>query len=86
LSDPQLIAKIGETIWGGPWQAAMATAVRQSRYNIEAWASGREPVPLEMWKELREETRLHYLKLADLDAEIVRAFDDAYQRAMAGKR
>jgi hypothetical protein len=53
---------------------------------IEAWASGREPVPLEMWKELREATRLHYLKLADLDSEIVRAFDDAYQRAMAGKR
>jgi hypothetical protein len=86
MSDSQLIAKIGETVWGASWQAAMATAVRQSRYTIEAWASGREPVPLEMWKELREATRLHYLKLADLDAEIVRAFDDAYQRAMAGKR
>ena len=86
MSDPQLIAKICETVWGASWQAAMATAIRQSRYTIEAWASGREPVPLEMWKELREATRLHYLKLADLDAEIVRAFDDAYQRAMAGKR
>jgi hypothetical protein len=39
-----------------------------------------------MWKELREAIRLHYLKLADLDAEIVRAFDDAYQRAMVDKR
>jgi hypothetical protein len=86
MSDAQLIAKIGETVWGASWQAPMATAVRQSRYTIEAWASGREPVPLEMWKELREATRLHYLKLADLDAEIVRAFDDAYQRAMSGKR
>jgi hypothetical protein len=86
MSDSQLITKIGETVWGVSWQAAMATAVRQSRYTIEAWASGREPVPLEMWKELREATRLHYLKLADLDSEIVRAFDDAYQRAMAGKR
>jgi hypothetical protein len=86
MSDSQLIAKIGETVWGASWEAAMATAVRQSRHTIEAWASGREPVPLEMWKELREATRLHYLKLADLDSEIVRAFDDAYQRAMAGKR
>jgi hypothetical protein len=67
MSDSQLIAKIGETVWGASWQAAMATAVRQSRYTIEAWASGREPIPLEMWKELREATRLHYLKLADLD-------------------
>jgi hypothetical protein len=52
MSDPQLIAKIGETVWGASWQAAMATAVRQSRYTIEAWANGREPVPLEMWKQL----------------------------------
>ncbi|SEP51302.1 hypothetical protein SAMN02990966_07927 [Rhodospirillales bacterium URHD0017] len=86
MTDRQLIEKIGETVWGASWQAPMATAVRQSRYTIEAWASGREPVPLEMWKELREATRLHYLKLADLDAETVRAFDDAYQRAMSGKR
>lgn len=87
MSDAQLIAKIGETVWGASWQGAMAAAVRQSRNIIEAWASSsREPVPLEMWKELREATRRHYLKLADLDAEIVRAFDDAYQRAMAGKR
>ena len=86
MGDPQLIAKNRRNRLGASWQAAMATGVCQSRYTIEAWASGREPVPLEMWKELREATRLHYLMLADLDAEIVRAFDDAYQRAMAGKR
>lgn len=64
----------------------MAAAIRQPRSTIEAWASGRLPVPLETWKELREATRLQYLKLADLDAEIVRAFDSTYQKAMAGKR
>ena len=53
---------------------------------VEDWSTGRLPVPLETWKELREAARQQYLKLADLDAEIVRAFDDAYQRAMAGKR
>jgi len=86
MNDSQLISKIGVTVWGASWHSAMASAVGQAPSTIEAWATGREPVPLEMWKELREATRLHYLKLADLDAEIVRAFDDAYQRAMGGKR
>jgi hypothetical protein len=86
MSDSQLIVKIGETVWGASWQAAMAGALNRPRYTIDAWADGREPVPVEMWKQLREATRLHHLKLADLDPEIVRAFDDAYQRAMAGKR
>lgn len=86
MTDHLLIAKIGNTVWGSAWQEPMAAAIRQPRHAIEGWASGGVPVPLEMWKELREATRLHYLKLADLDAEIVRAFDSAYQRAMAGKR
>ena len=85
-TDPLLIVKIGQTVWGAAWQDPMAAALRQPRSTIEAWAGGRIPVPPEMWRELREATRLHYLKLADLDAEIVRAFDSAYQRAMAGKR
>lgn len=86
MTDHLLITKIGQTVWGSTWQDPMAAATRQPRSTIEAWASGRAPVPLEVWKELREATRLHYLKLADLDAEIVRAFDAAYQRAMADKR
>ena len=86
MTDHLLIVKIGQTVWGSAWQDPMAAAVRQPRSTIEAWASGRVPVPLEMWKELREATRLHRLKLADLDADIVSAFDAAYQRGLAGKR
>jgi hypothetical protein len=86
MTDPLLIAKIGQTIWGASWQVPMAAALKQPLRTVEDWSTGRLPVPLEMWKELREAARQQYLKLADLDAEIVRAFDDAYQRAMAGKR
>ena len=86
MTDPALIAKIGQTIWGASWQAPMAAALKQPLRTVEEWSTGRLPVPLEIWKELREAARQQYLKLADLDAEIVRAFDDAYQRAMAGKR
>jgi hypothetical protein len=86
MTDHVLIAKIGQTIWGTAWQAPMATALKQPQRTIEDWSTGRLPVPVEMWKELREAARSQYLKLADLDAEIVRAFDASYQRAMAGKR
>jgi hypothetical protein len=86
MTDHVTITKIGQTIWGTNWQAPMAAALKQPPRTVEDWSTGRLPVPLEMWKELREAARQQYLKLADLDAEIVRAFDDAYQRAMAGKR
>ncbi len=86
MSDQATITKIGQTIWGPSWQGPMAAALKQQPRTIEDWSTGRVSVPPEMWKELRETARQQYLKLADLDAEIVRAFDAAYQRAMAGKR
>jgi hypothetical protein len=86
MTDQAVLAKVGQTIWGLAWQEPMAVALKQPPRTVEDWSTGRLPVPLEMWKELREVARQQYLKLADLDAEIVRAFDDAYQRAMAGKR
>jgi len=86
MTDHITIANIGQTIWGAAWQAPMATALRQPQRTVEDWSTGRTPVPVETWKELREAARQQYLKLADLDAEIVRAFDAAYQRAMAAKR
>jgi hypothetical protein len=86
MTDQAKIAKIGQTIWGPSWQEPMAAALKQQRRTVEDWSSGRAAIPLEAWKELREAARQQYLKLADLDAEIVQAFDAAYQRAMAGKR
>jgi hypothetical protein len=44
---------------------------------VSDWGRGRRPVPAAIWKELREIVRLHGLKLADLDPEIVRAYDTA---------
>lgn len=86
MTDGTMITKIGQTIWGASWQGSMAAALKQQPRTIEDWSTGRVPVPVEVWKDLREAARQQYLKLADLDAEIVSAFDAAYQRAMAGKR
>ena len=86
MTDHVLIAKIGQTIWGAAWQAPLAAALKLPQRTIEDWSTGRLPSPSRCGRSCARSARLQYLKLADLDAEIVRAFDASYQRAMAGKR
>jgi hypothetical protein len=81
MEDHRLIPKVGLLLWGADWQAPMAVALKQPTNTVVDWASGRRPVPAGIWKELREIARLHGLKIADLDPEIVRAYDTAVTRA-----
>ena len=83
MSDQALLAKVGQTIWGPAWQEPMAAALKQPASTITEWVGGRTAVPADSWKALREITRLHYLKLADLDPQIVSAYDAAVARASA---
>ena len=85
MDDNALIAKVGQTIWGPAWQEPMAAALKQHKSTIADWSRGGVRVPPDIWKELREITRLHRLKLADLDPEIVQAYDAAIARAAAKK-
>ncbi len=85
MTDSIMIAKIGQTVWGLAWENAMAEALKQQKSTIAAWSSGRSVVPADIWKQLREATRLHYLKLADLDPQIVQAYDAAEARESARK-
>jgi hypothetical protein len=77
MEDNMLIHKVGMMLWGAEWQAPMAAALKQPASTVADWARGRTPVPAGIWKELREIVRLHGLKIADLDPEIVRAYDTA---------
>jgi hypothetical protein len=83
MEDHILISKVGLMLWGTDWQAPMAAALRQPAGTVADWARGRAPVPAGIWKALREIVRLHGLKIADLDPEIVRAYDTAV--ALASK-
>jgi hypothetical protein len=83
MEDHTLIPKVGLMLWGADWQAPMAAALKQPAGTVADWARGRTPVPASVWKELREIVRLHGLKIADLDPEIVRAYDTAV--ALASK-
>jgi len=75
MEDHTLIPKVGLVLWGPDWQAPMAAALKHPAGAVSDWARGRTPVPAGIWKELREIVRLHGLKIADLDPEIVRAYD-----------
>jgi hypothetical protein len=83
MTDHTLIPKVGMMLWGPDWQAPMAAALKQPVGAVADWARGHRPVPAGIWKELREVVRLHGLKIADLDPEIVRAYDTAI--ALASK-
>jgi hypothetical protein len=83
MEDNMLIPKVGRMLWGAEWQAPMAAALKQPANTVADWARGHRPIPAGIWKELREVVRLHGLKIADLDPEIVRAYDTAV--ALASK-
>ena len=80
MDDRTLIADLGVALWGTTWKSRMADALKQREALVSDWAAGKAAVPAGIWKELREVTRLHYLKLADFDQEIVRAYDAAVVR------
>ncbi len=86
MDDHTLIAEVGQALWGAAWKEPMAAALKQPQSVVSDWAQGRLPVPVDVWKDLREVTRLHRLKLADFDQEIVRAYDAAVVRASARRR
>ena len=83
MSDQAVLAKVGQTIWGPAWQEPMAAALKLTPGTVAEWLAGRAAVPPDSWKALREVARLHYLKLADLDPQIVSAYDAAVARASA---
>lgn len=83
MDDHALITELGLALWGAAWKEPMADALRQPKGTVSDWAQGRVPVPADVWKDLREVTRLRRLKLADFDQEIVRAYDAAVVRASA---
>ena len=74
-----LISNVGATLWGADWQSPMAAALNRDRSTIIAWAVGRACPSASKWRDLREAVRRHSLKLAELDAQIVGAYDAAYQ-------
>jgi hypothetical protein len=81
MEDHALIPKVGMMLWGADWQAPMAAALKLPTVTVSDWAQGRTPIPAGIWKELREVVRLHGLKIADLDPQIVGAYDAAVLRA-----
>ncbi len=45
MDDAELIAEVGQALWGPAWKGPMAEAVRHHKNAVGDWASGRLRVP-----------------------------------------
>ena len=80
--DAELIAEVGQALWGPAWKGPMAQAVRHQKSAVSDWASGRQPVPAGVWNELKDLMRRRRHELEDLAPRIQKAHDTALQRTI----
>jgi hypothetical protein len=90
MDDAELIAEVGQALWGPAWKGPMAEAVRHHKNAVGDWASGRLRVPAGIWSELKEHMRRRRHELDRLAPRVQRAHDAALQRTVeqtkVGKR
>ena len=90
MDDAELIAEVGQALWGPAWKAPMAEAVRHHKNAVADWASGRLRVPAGVWSELKEVMRRRRHELDRLASRVQRPHDAALQRTIeqtkVGKR
>jgi len=80
MDEAALIAVVGQALWGPTWKTPMADAVRHQKSAIADWASGRQPVPVGVWSELKEIVHRRRHELDALAPRIQKAHDAALQR------
>jgi hypothetical protein len=51
---PDLLRKIGEALYGGRWQSALAHEFEINERTMRRWLSGMQPVPPDRQHQLRE--------------------------------
>jgi hypothetical protein len=86
MSDTTMLADVGQALWGPAWKGPMADAVRHQKSAVDAWASGRLPVPAGVWTTLKELVQQRRHELDKLAPRIQRAHDAALQRTVEQTR
>jgi hypothetical protein len=85
-NDADLIAEVGETLWGPAWKTPLAEAVRHGKNAVADWSSGHQPVPAGVWSELMALMRRRKHELDRLGPRVQRAHDAALQRTVEQTR
>jgi len=86
MSDATMLADVGQALWGPAWKGPLAEAVRHQKSAVDAWAAGRQPVPVGVWSDLKEIMRQRRHELDKLVPRIQRAHDAALQRTVEQTR
>jgi hypothetical protein len=68
----ETLAEVGQWLYGDEWRRELVHRLDVNPRRIRAWASGEEPVPEGVWRELYEALRLQAAEIAGLSAAIMR--------------
>ena len=66
MSDIDLFVRIGETIYGPNWKAALAQDLGVRRASVQQWANGKYTLRPEIWAMVAEAIRLRREELGEL--------------------
>lgn len=65
-----LLRQVGEVLFGSSWQVEMAKLTNVSDRSMRRWASGEDPIPPGIWRELHEHARGQWLTIKHFDEEM----------------
>ena len=72
MTAPDTLAEVGQWLYGDDWKRNLVDLLDVNPRRVRAWASGEEPVPDGIWRELYEALRLQHLELTRLLGAVMR--------------
>lgn len=72
MTAPDTLAEVGQWLYGDNWKRELVDGLDVNPRRVRAWASGEEPVPDGVWRELYEALRQQQIELARLSGAVMR--------------
>ncbi|WP_100178201.1 DUF1488 family protein [Bradyrhizobium nitroreducens] len=67
-----LLRQVGEVLFGSSWQAELAKLTNVADRTMRRWASGEDPIPPGIWREIHEYAQGQWLTIKYFDEEMVK--------------
>jgi hypothetical protein len=71
LTAPDTLAEVGQWLYGDDWRRELVHKLDVQPRRVRAWASGKEPVPAGVWRELYEALRQNQVEIARLSYAVM---------------
>lgn len=72
-----LLRQIGEVLYGPSWPAALSQKIDVSDRTVRRWASGQDPIPPGVWRDILDYARSQWLTLKYFDDQLVQIFEES---------